>query len=137
MGIENTEKEKTKKKRLSLGDVRAARASLCKLMRQYYNKEIDHATFRNKVYSFNTLLAYDKQITENDLNKRIDLLEQVLKGTGHTTVDPAELENPYTADLKKRLAESEQVKSGIEQRLLETEKELKLLRSKFEGAAVE
>jgi hypothetical protein len=106
MGVEDMENKKTAKKRLSLGDMKAARASLCKLMRLYNNNGIDPAPFRNQVYSFNTLLAYDKQIQETELNKRIEALEQLVKGEGNTLVDSDEIDNPYAESLRKQLAEA-------------------------------
>ena len=82
----------------------------------------------------NSLLdrLYGKAVDYNEMEygKRIEQLEAIIKGTGKTVIDPSELDSPYTAELRQRLAETEQVKSDIEQRLLETENELKLLRSR-------
>ena len=125
---DNSEKEKPKK-RLSLGDIKASRASLCKLMRAYYNGAIDHATFRNTVYSFNALLGQDKHINEMDINKRLDTLERLIKGEGGTVIDSKELNNPYALDLKKKLTETEQLKRNLEDRLLEVERELKRIKA--------
>ena len=135
MDIDNIDKvtpSKQRKKRLGLDNNKLARASLCKLIRAYYNNELTDTKFKGLVYGMGKLLEYDKYALETEMTKRLDALEQSLKGVGNTTIDQNELDNPYTTDLKKRLAETEQIKSSIEQRLLETEKELKLLRSRFE-----
>ena len=131
----DTTESNPKKQRFGLETNKAARSSLCRIMRERRNKEIDSATFRDLVYGFNTLLSHDKHRHEIELDKRIEVLEQIIKGTGKTVIDPAELSNPYTHELLQRLAETEQIKSSIEQRLLETENELKLLRSRVGGAS--
>ena len=134
MAIDDIEEKTPSKKRLNLKDTAAARGSLCALMRQYHNDEIDHTKFKNMIYGYSKLLEYDKHKHETELDKRIEALEVIVKGTGKTVIDPAELSNPYTHELLQRLAETEQVKSSIEQRLLETENELKLLRSRIGDA---
>jgi len=122
--------EKTKpKKRLSLNDIKSTRASLCKFMRAYYNGAIDHATFRNTVYSFNALLGQDKHINEIDVNKRIDALERLVKGEGETVIDSKELNSPYALDLKKQLKEMEIQKRNTELKLLLVETELKQIKA--------
>lgn len=131
MGIDDIEKKIPQKKRLNLKDTAAARGSLCALMRQYHNKQIDHTTFKNMIYGYSKLLEYFKHHHEIELDKRIEALEAVIKGTGQTMIDPSELNSPYNADLKKRLAEAERIKSDMELRLLEMDKELKLLKSKL------
>jgi len=78
MGIENTEKKEPSKKRLSLDTPKAARTSLCRLMRLRLNNKIDSVLFRDLVYAFNVLLGIDKHITESELCKRIDDLEKKL-----------------------------------------------------------
>jgi len=131
MGIADNEKKTPPKRRLPLDNSKLARASLARLIRSFYNNELGEGKFKALVYGMGKLLEYDKYALESEMTKRLDALEQALKGTGHTTIAPTELDNPYTTDLKQRLAETEQLKSNIEQRLLETEKELKLLRSQL------
>jgi len=129
--IEDTEKATPRKKRLGLKTNKQARDSLSKIMRLYYNGGIEDTKFRNLVYAYSKLLEHDKYMFESEMSKRLDAMEQAITGTGKTTIDNKDIDNPYAADLKKRLAETEQVKSSIEQRLLETEKEMKQLKAQL------
>ena len=131
MGIADSEEKTPPKRRLPLDNSKLAMASLARLIRSFYNNELAEGKFKALVYGMGKLLEYDKYALESEMTKRLDALEQAVKGTGNTVIAPNELDNPYTTDLKQRLAETEQVKSSIEQRLLETERELKLLRSQI------
>jgi len=130
MGINNTENKTPSKKRLSLGDSKGdkARETLCKLMRARYNNQIDSATFRDLVYGFNTLLAKDKNIQDSERDKRIEKLEQLIKGDGVTQITEKEIDNPYAQSLKKQLSEMEKIKNEIEKRLMEANREIKSLK---------
>jgi hypothetical protein len=116
MGIGSTENDKTKKKRLSLGDIKAARASLCAIMRARYNGAIDSPLSRDLVYGFSKLLGQDKHNLENE---RIEQLEQLVKGSGNTLIDNKDIDSPYAADLRKQLAEAQDKISGLMDQLLE------------------
>ena len=127
----NTTESTPKKQRFGLETNKAARSSLCRIMRERRNKEIDSATFRDLVYGFNVLLSHDKHLHEKELSNRIEALETILKGTGQTMINPKDLDNPYITDLKNRLAEMQELKTNSELRLMEVEKELKLLKAKL------
>jgi len=120
-------------KRLVLKNNKSARESLCKLMRAYYSNLIPSVKFRDLIYAFSKLLEYDKHAFESEMTKRLDAIEQALRGIGNTIIDPKDIDSPYAEDLKKRIAEAEQVKYNMEKKLMETECELKILRSRVEN----
>jgi hypothetical protein len=120
----NTGKEKPIKRRLSLNDSGAVRTSLCKLIRQRYNNSIDTALFRDLVYAINVLLGYDKHIIETDMNKRIELLENYIKGEGGTVIDGGDIDNPYAADLRKQLANEARINSELSGEILSLKRKL-------------
>jgi hypothetical protein len=105
------------------------RNTLARLFGLRYSGVIDSATCRDLVYISGKMLDYGKHLHELDLNRRIEQLESLLTGQGNTMIEPKELDSPYTTDLKKRLAEAEQSNSSNKLRLIEMEKELKILRS--------
>jgi len=128
---ETTPQKRPYQKKLDLNSNKEARESLCRVTRMYYNGKICDTAYRNLVYGLSKLLEYDKYALESEMEKRLDALEQAINGAGNTAIDSKDIDNPYAESLKKRLAETEQVKSNIEQRLLEAEKEVKTLRAEL------
>jgi hypothetical protein len=124
MGIEDTGKEKPSKKRLGLDTAKTARASLCKLMRLRFNNAIDTATFRDLVYAFNVLLNHDKHILESEMSKRIEQLEQLIRGEGGTILEQKDIDNPYAQNLKKQLASESQVNAQLNNEILSLKRRL-------------
>jgi len=124
MANSDTEKEKPKKRRLTLHDTAAVRNSLCRLMRLRYNGQIDSALFRDLCYSFNVLLGIDKHILESDLNKRIEQLEQLVRGEGGTVIDSKEIESPYAQNLKRQLANESKINSDLNNEILNLKRQL-------------
>jgi hypothetical protein len=122
MDIDDT--KKTTPKRLNLKGIKATRASLCMLMRLYYNKGIDHTYFKNLVYSYSKLLEHDKHALEAETNKRLDALEQFIKGEQSTLIDNKEINSPYTLELKKQLQHMEKTNLELQTELLNMKKEM-------------
>jgi len=122
------------KRRLSLGNSGAARNSLCKLIRQRYNNSIDSALFCDLVYAINVLLGFDKHILESELNKRIEQLEQYVRGEGGTVVDSAQLDSPYAQALKKQLQNESKVNADLNAELLSLKRRLAENRADSLGA---
>jgi len=129
MGTGNKQGNEPTKKRLSLGNSEAVRASLCKLIRQRYNNSIDTALFRDLVYAINVLLGYDKHIIETDMNKRIEQLESYIRGEGGTVIDPKEIDTPYAADLRKQLTESNRINSDLKNEILSMKRQLSAIQA--------
>ena len=133
MGITKNDDQtpSTPNKRLALKNNAAARESLCKIMRQYYNKEIDHTTFRNMVYGYSVLLGHDKHLTETDINKKIELLESYVKGEGQTVVDGRDIDNPYAQDLKRQLSNEQRINAELQNEILKIKKQLSETRAEI------
>jgi len=129
MSIDNN--EKSTPKRLNLKNNKVSRESFARIMRLYWNNDIGDTKFKNLVYSFSKLLEYDKHAFDTEITKRLDALELRLNGGSSTIIDAKELDNPYTADLKRRLAETEQLKSNLQQRLIEMDQELKQIKAQM------
>jgi len=127
MAIDDNKKKTPK--RLNLKEGKHTRSSLCMLMRSYYNDGLSSTKFRDLVYSYSKLLEHDKHALETETTKRLDALERLIKGEGETVIDSKELNSPYAMDLKKKLIETEQLKRNLEDRLIEVERELKLIKS--------
>ena len=104
MGVENSEKTESTKKRLTLTDSRAVRFSLCRLARQYHNGEIPDVKIRNLTYILNSILNADKFINvETELTSKFENLERLVSGQGGTVIDPKDIDTPYAQNLKKQL----------------------------------
>ena len=133
MGIAKNDEQtpSTPNKRLALKNNAAARESLCKIMRQYYNKEIDHTTFRNMVYGYSVLLGHDKHITETDLNKKIDLLESYIKGEGQTVIGGNDIDNPYSQELKRQLVNEQRINVELQNEILNIKRQLSETRAEI------
>jgi hypothetical protein len=71
----DNEKKKSGPPRIALGDYRAARHSLARIIRLRFRKEIDSDLFRDLVYGLNALLGFDKFEKESALEKRLSDLE--------------------------------------------------------------
>jgi len=126
MDTKDTEKNKTAKKRMSLGDSKAVRAALCKLARQYHNNEIPDNKIRNLTYILNSILGADKFINvEDELTSKFEQLERLVNSSGGgTVIDPKEIESPYAQDLKKQLGNEQQINAELNNQLLELKRQL-------------
>jgi hypothetical protein len=71
----DNEKKKSGPPRIALGDYKAARHSLARIIRLRFRKEIDSDLFRDLVYGLNALLGFDKFEKESALEKRLSDLE--------------------------------------------------------------
>jgi hypothetical protein len=125
MGIEDTEKTKQAKKRLTLTDSKAVRAALCKLARQYHNGEIPDTKIRNLTYLLNSILSADKLINvETELTNKFEQLERLMKGEGGTFIDPKEIESPYAQDLKRQLENERKITNDLQSAILDMKRQL-------------
>jgi len=124
MALQDTEKNKKNEKRLALNTTKAVRNSLCKLARLYHNDQIPDVKIRNLTYVLNSIIAADRFITESELGKRIESLEQLLRGEGGTVIDHKELESPYAANLKKQLGNEQKINTELNNELLNLKREL-------------
>ena len=137
MDIEDTEKKKSAKKRLSLGNSHAVRESLCKLARMYHNDQIPDVKIRNLTYVLNSIIAADRFITESELSKRIEQLENLVRGEGGTVIDQKELESPYAANLKKQLGNEQKINTELNTVLLNLKRELARFKANSENSTGE
>jgi len=120
MGNEDSEKTEGTKKRLTLTDSRAVRASLCKLARQYHNGQIPDVKIRNLTYILNSIVQADKFISvETELTNKFDQLERLVSGQGGTIVDPKSLDSPYAQNLKKQLENERKTNENLMADILE------------------
>jgi hypothetical protein len=125
MGKDDTEKNDSPKKRLSLGDSKAVRASLCKLARQYHNGQIPDVKIRNLTYILNSILGADKLINiENELTSKFEQLERLVNGDGGTVIDPKLIDNPYAQDLKKQLGNEQRINTELNNEILNLKRQL-------------
>lgn len=62
--------------RLALKDTKSARKTLCRLIRLRFTDKISATLFRDIIYGLNVLLSFDKTLTENEIIKRIESLEE-------------------------------------------------------------
>jgi hypothetical protein len=125
MGTKDIEENKTQKKRLSLGDSRAVRASLCKLARQYHNGQIPDVKIRNLTYILNSILGADKFINvECELTSKFEQLERLVRGEGGTIVNEQDISNPYAADLKKQLGSEQRINAELNNEILNLKRQL-------------
>ena len=81
----NNEKKKGKyPERLALKNTKAARSTLCRLIRLRFQDAINKETYRDLIYGLNSLLTYDKQITECEIETRLERLEAHFEKTGNS-----------------------------------------------------
>jgi hypothetical protein len=121
MAIEDTEKKENTKKRLSLGTSKDVRNSLCKLARQYHNGQIPDSKIRNLTYVLNSILGADRHINECE---KIETLENLMRGEGETVVTGKQIDNPYAADLKRKLTNEEKINAELSAELLNLKRRL-------------
>jgi hypothetical protein len=125
MGIEDTEKPKQAKKRLTLTDLKSVRAALCKMARQYHNGEIPDSKIRNLTYVLNSILGADKLINvETELTSKFEQLERLVSGQGGTVIDPKQIDNPYAQDLKRQLENERKISADLQATLLDMKRQL-------------
>jgi len=67
-----------KKKRLTCTSPRTSRKTLARLMREYYDGEIDPAKFRTLAYAFGILSQYWKMAELEDMDLRLKSIEKIL-----------------------------------------------------------
>jgi hypothetical protein len=125
MGNEDKEKTEGTKKRLTLTDSRAVRASLCKLARQYHNGQIPDVKIRNLTYILNSIVQADKYINvESDLTSKFEQLERLVSGQGGTVIDPKDIDSPYAQNLKKQLENERKINEDLQADILEMKRQL-------------
>jgi hypothetical protein len=56
-----------------------ARMQMTRLIKAYYLGEIEPVTFRNLVYGLSTLLAFQRAELDQELEKRLDAIEEKLQ----------------------------------------------------------
>jgi hypothetical protein len=125
MGNESSEKTESTKKRLTLTDSRAVRASLCKLARQYHNGQIPDVKIRNLTYILNSIVQADKYINvESDLTSKFEQLERLVSGQGGTVIDPKDIDSPYAQNLKKQLENERKINEDLQADILDMKRQL-------------
>ena len=86
----STELEQSKPRgapaRLPMDSLEAARRTLARIVRAFYNGQLDESTYRGTVYGFGTLLQffrlkYDEEEIRT-MNARLDELEKLAAGKG-------------------------------------------------------
>ena len=86
----STELEQSKPRgapaRLPMDSLEAARRTLARIVRAFYNGQLDESTYRGTVYGFGTLLQffrlrYNEEEIRN-MNARLDELEKLAAGKG-------------------------------------------------------
>ncbi|MDR0302726.1 MAG: hypothetical protein LBI04_10505 [Treponema sp.] len=129
MSVNKKKKNAYTKKRLSLGNSKAVRAALCKLARQYNNDLISDTKIRNLTYVLNSILQADKFLTESELASKVEQLERLLAGEGGTMVNAKDIDSPYAKNLKKQLANEQQVNAELNNELLDIKRQLAGIRA--------
>ena len=125
MGNEDKEKTEGTKKRLTLTDSRAVRASLCKLARQYHNGQIPDVKIRNLTYILNSIVQADKFINvETELSSKFDQLERLVSGQGGTVIDTKDIDSPYAQNLKKQLENERKINEDLQADILDMKRQL-------------
>jgi hypothetical protein len=125
MGIDDTEKPKQAKKRLTLTDSKSVRAALCKMARQYHNGEIPDSKIRNLTYVLNSILGADKLINvETELTSKFEQLERLVSGQGGTVIDPKDIDSPYAQNLKKQLENERKITETLQADILDMKRQL-------------
>lgn len=66
-------------KQLRLNNLPNARRTYNRILRAYFNDEIDREKFRDLVYAFSTLIGMWKLQQTEELAERIEALEQALE----------------------------------------------------------
>jgi len=136
MGTENNEKTESTKKRLTLTDSRAVRASLCKLARAYHNGQIPDVKIRNLTYILNSILGADKFINvESELTGKFEQLERLVSGQGGTLIDPKDIDSPYAQNLKKQLENERRINENLQADILDMKRQLAGIRADSEQGA--
>ena len=100
------------------------RKTLARLFRLRYAGTIDSGMCRDLVYIAKVMLEHDRHLLEQETSKRLDLLEQYIKGDGATNVQAADIDNPYAKDLKKKLANESKVNSELNAEILNLKRQL-------------
>ena len=72
--------------RLPMDTLEAARRTLARVVRAFYNGQLNEVTYRGTVYGFSTLLQYFRLKFDADeirnINARLDELEKLAAGKG-------------------------------------------------------
>jgi len=125
MSDEDSEKTACTKKRLTLTDSKAVRASLCKLARQYHNNQIPDTKIRNLTYILNSILQADKLISiETELTNKFNQLERLVNGQGGTVIDSKDIDSPYAQNLKKQLDNERKITENLQADILELKRQM-------------
>jgi hypothetical protein len=111
--------DKKKPASFQLKTAQNVRTTLARLFRLRYNEVIDSAKCRDLVYIARGMLEHDRYLLEAETNKRLDALEQLVKGEGNTNVLPADVDNEYSVSLRRQLAAAEGKISDLTNKLLE------------------
>ena len=116
---DTTKKEFAYPQRLALKTTKSVRQTLCRLIRLRFTDTINATIYRDLLYGINILLSLDKHLHETDLDKRIEQLEQLVKGEGKTLIGNREIDSPYAADLRRQLITANEKINELTEKLLE------------------
>jgi hypothetical protein len=124
MNNDETEKKKAPYKRLALNATKNVRKSFTKLIRERYAGKIDSSLFRDLSYGFNVLLSIDRLINEGEFNKRLELLEAMVRGESGTVIDSKSIDDPYAKNLKKKLDGETKLNAQLNNEILTLKRKL-------------
>lgn len=100
------------------------RTTLSRLFRLRYAGTIDKETCRDLVAITRAMTEIDRHLHDVELSKRIDQLEQLVRGEGNTIISQKELDNPYAQDLKKQLVNESKINSELNAEILNLKRQL-------------
>jgi len=100
------------------------RTTLSRLFRLRYAGTIDKETCRDLVAITRAMTDIDRHLHDVELDKRIEQLEQLVRGEGGTVIDPKLIDNPYAQDLKKQLGNEQKVNTALNDELLTVKRQL-------------
>jgi len=111
------------------------RTTLSRLFRLRYAGTIDKETCRDLVTITRAMTEIDRHLHDVELGKRIEQLEQLVRGEGGTIVDPKLIDNPYAQSLKKQLGNEQKVNMDLNNELLSVKRQLAEYRAGIEKTA--
>jgi hypothetical protein len=100
------------------------RTTLSRLFRLRFIGTIDKEMFRDLVYAARVMVEIDKHLYETELNKRIETLEQLVRGEGGTVVDNKDLASPFAQALKKQLSSEARINADLNNEILSLKRQL-------------
>ena len=80
----------------------------------------------NKVMNSLFDRIYGKPVDYNEMEygKRLDAIEQAIRGTGQTVIDPTEIDNPYAQNLKKQLENERKITADLQANILDMKRQI-------------